>query len=85
MSEKQEAAKEAIPTMSLKQGVSCVGVTIGVLIHTPIWYWLVYQILVRVDATPTMWTFFWIYLPVGVVLAVFRVVTDGLLANKSEA
>jgi hypothetical protein len=70
------------PTVSLKQGVSCVGVVIAVAIHTPLWYWLVYQILVRVDATPTMWVFYWIYLPVGLTLAIIRVVTDGILADK---
>lgn len=79
MAEKEQDAK---PKFSLKQGVSCVGVTIGVLIHTPIWYWLVYQILVRVDATPTMWVFYWIYLPVGLVMAFLRVITDGLLADR---
>ena len=70
------------PSLTLRQGIGCIGVTIGVLIHTPIWYWLVYQILVRVDATPTMWVFYWIYLPVGVVLASLRIVTDGILADK---
>jgi len=70
------------PTVSLKQGVSCIGVLLALLIHTPLWYWLVYQILVRIDATPTMWVFYWIYLPVGLVLAFIRVITDGLLADK---
>lgn len=69
-------------SVNLKQGVSCIGVVISVAISTPIWYWLVYQILVRVDATPTMWAFYWIYLPVGIVLACLRVITDGLLADK---
>lgn len=69
-------------TVGLKQGISCIGVTIGACISTPIWYWMVYQILIRIDATPTMWLFYWIYLPVGIVLAVIRVITDGLLAEK---
>lgn len=70
------------PTMTLKQGVSCIGVCVAVLIHMPLWYWLVYQIRVRIDATPTMWVFYWIYLPVGLVLTFIRVITDGLLAEK---
>jgi hypothetical protein len=70
------------PTLTFKQGVSCIGVAIGVLIHTPIWYWLIYQVLIRVDATPTMWIFYWIYLPAGIVLALLRVITDGLLVEK---
>lgn len=74
--------KSEKPTVSLKQGVSCIGVVIAVMIHTPIGYWLVYQILVRIDATPTMWVFYWIYLPIGLVLAFLRVITDGLLAEK---
>lgn len=79
MAEKEQDTKQSV---SFKQGVSCMGLAIALLIHTPIWYWLIYQILVRVDATPTMWVFYWIYLPVGLVMAFLRVITDGLLADK---
>lgn len=30
----------------------------------PIWYWLIYQILVRVQASELMWFLYWIYVPV---------------------
>ena len=37
-----------------------------VLIVTPIWYYLLYQILSRVGATELMWFLFWIYIPVSI-------------------
>lgn len=70
------------PKITMKQGVSCIGVLLAIGISTPLWYWLLYQILVRVDATPTMWVFYWIYVPVGVVMAMLRAITEGLLADK---
>jgi hypothetical protein len=70
---------------SSRQLFGCVLAIVGLLITTPIWYWLVYQILVRVNATPTMWVFYWIYTPVGVLLAIFRVFVDGLMRKDTEA
>lgn len=34
-------------------------------VTAPIWYYLLYQILVRVNATELMFFLFWIYVPVG--------------------
>lgn len=45
--------KKAIPTL------------IGLLVITPIWYYLVYQILDRVNASELMWFLFWVYVPAG--------------------
>lgn len=65
-----------------KQTAGCVMGIVSLCITTPIWYWLVYQILVRVDATPMMWVFYWIYMPVGIVLAVAKTTVDSLFAEK---
>lgn len=35
------------------------------VIVMPIWYYLVYKILQRVDASELMWFLFWIYIPVS--------------------
>lgn len=35
-------------------------------VSMPIWYFLQYQILVRVNATELMFFLFWVYLPVTV-------------------
>lgn len=38
---------------------------LGFLITLPIWYYLLYQILVRVDASELMFFLFWVYVPLG--------------------
>lgn len=65
-----------------KQTAGCIMGILGMCITPPIWYWLIYQILVRVDATPTMWVFYWIYMPVGLVLAVAKTATENLFDGK---
>ena len=42
----------------------------SICIVMPIWYYLLYQVLVRVDATDVMWLLFWVYIPVTVVVGV---------------
>ena len=36
-----------------------------ILISAPIWYYLLYQILLKVDASELMFFLFWIYVPVA--------------------
>lgn len=38
---------------------------IAIFITMPIWYYLLYQILVRVNASELMMFLFWIYVPAG--------------------
>ncbi len=45
---------------------------LSVLIVAPIWFYLLYCILVRVEASELMWFLFWIYIPVAVMVAVMR-------------
>lgn len=40
---------------------------LSLLVVLPIWYYLLYQILVRVNASELMFFLFWIYVPVGIV------------------
>ena len=47
--------------MSIFNGV------LAVLIAAPIWYYLLYQILVRVNASELMFFLYWVYLPVGLI------------------
>lgn len=37
------------------------------LISLPIWYYLLYKILLAINATELMWFLYYIYLPVGVI------------------
>lgn len=36
---------------------------LSLFVTTPIWYFLMYSILVRVQATDVMWLLFWVYVP----------------------
>ena len=38
-------------------------VLVSLCVVMPIWYYLIYQILVRVDASELMFFLFWVYVP----------------------
>lgn len=38
---------------------------ITVFIVMPIWYWLLYQVLTRVNASELMFFLYWVYVPAG--------------------
>ena len=37
----------------------------GLFLVAPIWYYLLYQILIRVDASELMFFLYWVYVPVA--------------------
>jgi hypothetical protein len=41
---------------------------LAVLIGFPIWFYLLHEILERVNASELMWFLFWAYMPVNIVL-----------------
>lgn len=43
---------------------------LALFVSLPIWYYLLYQILVRVDASELMFFLFWVYIPVGILAAI---------------
>ena len=43
---------------------------LAIFLVLPIWFWLMYQILVRVDASELMWFLYWIYVPASLASAV---------------
>lgn len=45
-------------------------------LYVPIWYYLIYQILIRVEASELMWFLFWVYLPVGIFCTVMNKVLE---------
>ena len=49
-------------------------ISLGVTL--PIWYYLLYQILVRVQATELMMFLFWIYLPVSLLTHILIKIED---------
>lgn len=58
--------------------VGCLGGCLGLLVTTPIFLFLLYQILVRVDADAKMWTAFWVYVPVTFIVGASREVYRAL-------
>jgi len=49
---------------------------LALLISAPIWYYLLYQILVRVNASELMFFLYWIYLPVGIFAAILAKIAE---------
>ena len=48
-----------------------------ILAYLPIWFYLIYQILVRVEASELMWFLFYLYIPIGLVSTLLnRLATD---------
>ncbi|MBX3321226.1 MAG: hypothetical protein KF890_15220 [Nitrospira sp.] len=45
-------------------------------VSLPIWFYLTYQVLDRVEATELMWFLFWVYVPVTIFTAILAVITD---------
>lgn len=52
---------------------------IGLFVVAPIWYYLLYQILVRVDASELMFFLFWVYVPVALIVSALK----SLLENEN--
>jgi hypothetical protein len=57
-----------------KTKAGCLAAILQICISQPIWYYLLYQILVRVQASDLMFFLFWAYVPVGVLIAIVSVV-----------
>jgi hypothetical protein len=62
--------------------MGCLFALLRLLILTPIWYYLLYQIISMVHGTDAMWIMFWIYLPAGVVINIFEEIMKKLFSNQ---
>lgn len=49
---------------------------LAVLFTMPIWFYLLFQILYRVEASELMWFLYWGYVPIGMAIAIIKVITD---------
>jgi hypothetical protein len=52
--------------------------SLALFIVAPIWYYLLYKILVFVNATDLMWFLYWVYLPIGFLCTALSKVIDNL-------
>ena len=50
---------------------------LSVFVTLPIWYWLMYRILVAINASELMWFLYWIYLPVALLSSTILKLTEG--------
>lgn len=54
-----------------------IGGLLALLVSLPIWYYLLYQILVRVNASELMFFLFWAYVPITfLVMALAKATED---------
>lgn len=53
-----------------------ISLLIGLLVTGPIWYYLLYKILVSVNASELMFFLYWVYLPSAII--------GGIIAKVSE-
>lgn len=58
----------------MKLKAVCAVVT--VIVVAPIWYYLLYQILVRVNATELMMFLFWAYVPIGILVQALNAIAN---------
>lgn len=54
--------------------VKIISSILGFCVTIPIWYYLLYQILVRVNASELMFFLYWIYLPVTFVAGILMTI-----------
>lgn len=52
------------------------GGVLTLMIALPIWYYLLYQILKRVDASELMFFLFWVYVPAGIVGSILAKIAE---------
>lgn len=52
--------------MDKKSWLGCSLALIALFVTQPIWYYLLYQVLVRVEASDLMWFLYWVYVPVQI-------------------
>lgn len=45
---------------------------VGFWLRLPIWFYLLYQVLVRVNASELMWFLYWVYVPVALLVAAIQ-------------
>ena len=68
--------------MNTKQKVSCSLTIVRVCITHPIWYLLLFKILQAIGASELMWFLYWVYLPVGLLLAIVNAIVSSAFDEK---
>lgn len=59
----------------MKKGFQAIATVLTLLVVVPIWYYILYQVLVRVQASELMWFLFWVYVPANFLAALILKLT----------
>lgn len=62
----------------MKTALAIITLLLGVFITLPIWFYLIYKILILVNATELMWFLFWIYLPITTLMTILGRVAENI-------
>lgn len=68
--------------MTPKQKSGCVLGILSSFLIMPMWFWLLYQILQRVNATETMWLIYYVYVPLSLVLNISFKIVESIFDDK---
>ena len=60
------------------KAIKIIWAIVGVVVVAPIWYYLLFKILVAVHATELMWFLYWIYFPVALLLGALKAVQEAV-------
>lgn len=64
-----------------KASVGCITILLRLFVTTPIWFYLLYSILIAIEADRLVWFLFWIYFSVIVLISIIEVVAKSIIAN----
>ena len=58
------------------KGVKAICIALALMVRLPIYFYLMYKVLVLVHATDVMWLLFYVYLPLSTFIIVVGVVAE---------
>jgi membrane protein DedA with SNARE-associated domain len=57
---------------------------LSAIVVMPIWFYLLYKMMVATNATELMWFLFWVYVPVGVLARIIFTIVERSEKTKTE-
>ena len=59
------------------RGMAIISALLAICVVTPIWFYLLFQILSAIDASELTWFLFWAYMPVAIFVQVVAKILEG--------
>jgi hypothetical protein len=63
------------------RGLKIIAILGAVCLTMPIWFFLLYRILIAVNATELMWFLYWIYLPASLIV---NIISQIIVGSKND-